>query len=79
MYIIKCQEDGSFCMVENEDVICDENVVEIGDCVPFMWNSKRFKLLSGKLLSVQVSKYCLFIITLKCILLLSQYSDKWRE
>lgn len=44
MYIIKCQEDGSFCMVKNEDVICDviENVIEIGDCVPFVWNSKRY-------------------------------------
>lgn len=42
MYIIKCQEDGSFCMVENEDVICDGTVIQIGDCVLFVWNSKRY-------------------------------------
>ena len=71
MYIIKCEEDGSFCMVENEDVICDENVVEIGDYVPFIWNTKRF---TGRIVKCS-GKWTLFIYNnvYESALLLSKY------
>jgi len=53
MFLIKCEDDSSYCIVDNHDVICDENVVENGETVQFFWHKKKFTgeiiMRSGKL------------------------------
>ena len=41
MFIIKCSDDGGYCVLENHEVICDENTVNEGDSVSFFWRSKE--------------------------------------
>lgn len=53
MFLIECNSDNSLCIVENEDVICDNTVdVEIDDEVIFISGGKEFKgyvkMYSGK-------------------------------
>ncbi|XP_011862356.1 PREDICTED: uncharacterized protein LOC105558980 [Vollenhovia emeryi] len=42
MFLIQCEDDSSYCIVDNHDVICDENIIENGDTVTFFWNKKKF-------------------------------------
>lgn len=41
-FLIRCDDDGSHCIVEEADVVCDKNVVKIGDSVTFFWKKKAY-------------------------------------
>lgn len=42
MFILKCVEDGGFCITDNNQVICEESCVKKGDEVPFMWGAREW-------------------------------------
>lgn len=58
MFLMKCEEDGSYCIIDDKDVICDEDTVENGDVVSFLWNKKTFcgviMMRSGKILYLSI-------------------------
>ena len=43
MFILKGLEDGSVCKLDDHEVICDENSVQIGNEVTFIWSGKSYK------------------------------------
>lgn len=53
MFVLKCDEDGSYCMVNDKDVIFDDKTVKRGDTVQFYYNKKIYTgdvmLFSGML------------------------------
>lgn len=56
MFLINCKEDNSFCIVEEDDVLCDKATIAEDKEVLFLWNKKTFlgKIIkkSGKTLSL---------------------------
>ncbi|XP_011701221.1 PREDICTED: uncharacterized protein LOC105457945 [Wasmannia auropunctata] len=43
MFLLKCIEDGSYCVVDNEAVIYDEKSVKKKDKVTFFYNKKEYE------------------------------------
>jgi hypothetical protein len=43
MFILKCVEDGSYCVVDNDAVIYDENSIQKKDKVTFFYNKKEYE------------------------------------
>lgn len=66
MFIIECQQDNFLSIVEEGDVICDQDTVQIGDSVAFMHKHKRYegivKANSGK----ESMQYLKFIFNTSC-------------
>lgn len=54
MFLIKCEDDSFYCVINDEDVICDKDVVKDGEVVSFFWNKKKFSgviiMRSGKII-----------------------------
>lgn len=42
MFLLKCDEDESYCMVNDEDVIFDYETVKKGETVQFYYNKKQY-------------------------------------
>ncbi|XP_024890773.1 uncharacterized protein LOC112466738 [Temnothorax curvispinosus] len=42
MFLLKCDEDESYCMVTDEDVIFDDETVKKGETVRFYYNKKQY-------------------------------------
>ncbi|XP_036138959.1 myb-like protein X isoform X1 [Monomorium pharaonis] len=43
MFIINCKNDGSYCLVNDNAVICDYESVKKGDAVTFFYNQKSYQ------------------------------------
>ncbi|XP_036141533.1 myb-like protein X isoform X1 [Monomorium pharaonis] len=43
MYLIECDDDASLCIVEDHEIICDDESVQIGNIVQFVYQKKLYK------------------------------------
>lgn len=41
MYLIECNDDASLCIVEDNEVFCDENV-QVRDVITFVYQRKYY-------------------------------------
>ena len=52
MYLIFCKNDNSYCVVNDNAVICDEETVKKGDAISFVYSKKHLEgtviMISGK-------------------------------
>lgn len=68
MFLIKCKEDETVCIVEEGDVIAGDNV-KTGDNVAFFYNKKKYHgkiiMISGK--TSIINMYCPLIAYFFCI------------
>ncbi|XP_036138740.1 uncharacterized protein LOC118644383 isoform X1 [Monomorium pharaonis] len=43
MYLIECDDDASLCIVEDHEIICDDESVQIGNIVQFVYQKKLYE------------------------------------